>query len=200
MGKGKDEIWAIVLAAGESSRMKSPKMVLPFGSKTIIETVVDNVTLPAIAGIIVVTGGWKDEVMKVLEKYSVLFCYNHGYKAGMFSSVLKGIESLPASATAFMIMPGDQPMIGKKTIEEVVSASCRSGKGISLPVSDGRRGHPVVVVRKYRDELLSMQHGNTFRDFISSHNDDICEVPADNSVLRDIDTHADYIEELKLMN
>jgi len=55
-------IWAIILAAGESKRMKVPKMLLPFHGKTMIEKVVENVAGSEVFRTLVVVGSFRDEI------------------------------------------------------------------------------------------------------------------------------------------
>ena len=64
-------ISAIVLAAGESKRMGSPKMLLPFGNKTVVETVIENTMAAGIEDVMVVLGSESDEIMKVTGKYPI---------------------------------------------------------------------------------------------------------------------------------
>jgi molybdenum cofactor cytidylyltransferase len=196
--EGKGEIWAIVLAAGEAKRMQAPKMVLPFGEQTIIETVIESASVPLADKIIVVTGGWKDEVMNVLGKRDFIIVTNENYKLGMFSSVQAGIKRLPVSASAFMILHGDMPMVGQGIVNKLTEAFSSSGKGIAIPVYGGRRGHPVLISTKFSDELLAMRPDRTLRDFMDAHEDEILEAESSSEVLRDIDTREDYYEELKL--
>jgi molybdenum cofactor cytidylyltransferase len=198
MTEKSDEIWAIVLAAGESRRMGEPKMVMPFGGNTIIETVIENATLPQIHKIIIVTGGWKEEVMNVLKKKDFVIITNENYKSGMFSSVQAGIRGLPESASAFMILHGDMPMVGQGVVNKLTEAFSRSGKGIAIPVYEGRRGHPVLISMRFHDELLAMSPDMALRDFMEVRAGDILEVESSPEVLRDIDTREDYYKELKL--
>ncbi|MCX6566399.1 MAG: NTP transferase domain-containing protein, partial [Candidatus Aminicenantes bacterium] len=64
-------IWAVVLAAGKSERMGSPKMLLPFGRKTLIEKVVAGVMKFRIDGILVVLGARRAEIERLLRAYPV---------------------------------------------------------------------------------------------------------------------------------
>ena len=76
------EIWAIILAAGESKRMKSPKMLLPVEGKTLIGKVIENVLESEIDKVVVVTGAYREEIEKITDSLSVLHCYNDNYKDG----------------------------------------------------------------------------------------------------------------------
>jgi molybdenum cofactor cytidylyltransferase len=55
-------IWAMILAAGVSRRMGQPKLLLPFGEKTIIETVVDSVVSSNVDGTLVVLGSEREKI------------------------------------------------------------------------------------------------------------------------------------------
>lgn len=79
------EIWAIILAAGESKRMGSPKMLLPFMGITIIENVIANVSGSKVDNIMVVLGADRDSIVKLIRTKAVNYCYNENYKDGMLS-------------------------------------------------------------------------------------------------------------------
>jgi len=84
-------IWAIVLAAGESRRMGSPKMLLPYNDATVIEQVINNLLDADIDRVVVVLGANREEIMQVTRSYDVFHCYNEDYKDGMLSSVKCGV-------------------------------------------------------------------------------------------------------------
>ena len=58
-----NNIWAIILAAGESKRMKVPKMLLSFNGKTMIEKVIGNVISSEVFNTLVVLGSFRDEIL-----------------------------------------------------------------------------------------------------------------------------------------
>ena len=65
------EIWAIILAAGESKRMGLPKMLLTFNGRTMIENVIANVSESKVGKIIVVLGAHRDALVKLISKLPV---------------------------------------------------------------------------------------------------------------------------------
>jgi molybdenum cofactor cytidylyltransferase len=88
-------ISAIILAAGQSRRMGQPKMLLPWGQLTVIEEVIRTFMGAGIEDILVVTGGTKELVEKVIEPYPVQKIYNSNYEAGeMLSSLQLGLRAL----------------------------------------------------------------------------------------------------------
>jgi molybdenum cofactor cytidylyltransferase len=192
------EIWAIVLAAGESKRMGSPKMLLQFKGKTIIENVVANVLGSSVNNTLIVLGPSGDEILNVIGDAPVEHCYNDNYKLGMLSSVKCGLKYLPQVSGAAIIFLGDQPMIGSEIINIVIEAYRREGKGIVIPVFDNKRGHPLLIDLKYRDEIGNLKPEEGLHILARKFADDVLEVKVHTrDILKDIDTKEDYINELK---
>jgi molybdenum cofactor cytidylyltransferase len=193
------EIWAVVLAAGESKRMGSPKMLLPFKGKTVIETVVEKISDSQIENIHVVLGAGKDEIIKLIEKLPVKYCFNENYQQGMHSSVICGIKSIPDDFKAMMVFLGDQPMITADTINQVLSAYKKTGKGLVMPVFKGKRGHPLLIDRKYTYDIENLISEGGLRNLATKFPEEVYEVNVNASeILRDIDTKEDYLNEIKL--
>jgi len=190
-------IVAIVLAAGESKRMGSPKMLLDFGGKSMIERVIDNVICPEIENVLVVLGAYSDEIKKRLEKQPVMFCYNDNYKEGMLTSVQYGIRSLPPYTEAVLVFQGDQPFIKNEIIVELVKAYRFSGKGIIMPVHDGKRGHPLLIDKKYFGIVDTLNSSDGLRSLSGLYPEDVLTVATEEpGILRDFDT----IEEYNMLN
>jgi molybdenum cofactor cytidylyltransferase len=191
-----ERISAIVLAAGESRRMGTPKMILPFRGGTIISTVINNIFASGIKNVIAVLGANRSEVLKEIETLHVKHCYNRNYRQGMLSSVKCGFIHLPDDFQAALVFPGDQPMIGPGVINIVINAYLQTGKGIVIPVFERQRGHPLLVDSKYRDEILHLEGPEGLRELALRHPDDVLEAETgDPLILKDIDTIEDYLNE-----
>jgi len=190
-------VTAIVLAAGESSRMKKPKLLLPYKGKPMIRTIVDTITQSKVQETFVVLGAGHEKIMDALTGSSVTFCTNKNYKKGMLSSIQTGLESLPDHSEACMILLGDQPMITPEIIDAIIDAYNHTQKGIVLPVFENRRGHPVLIDRKYWSRIDSIDPKVGLRDLIWKIPDDIAEVGVDEEgIINDIDTREDYEYEI----
>lgn len=198
--KSMKDIWAIILAAGESKRMDSPKMLLPFGMSTIIERVIENVAASDVDKTLVVLGSSGDEILKRIESTSVKHCFNESYKEGMLSSVKCGFRNLPEKYEAAMVVPGDFPGIGPHVMNMLISSLRQSRKKIFIPLFGNRRGHPILISFDLRDEILGLDPGKGLRELMEIRPDEVLEVGiSDPSVIRDIDTMEDYNNELKLI-
>jgi len=191
------EIWAIILAAGESKRMGSPKMLLPFMGITIIENVIANVSGSKVDNIMVVLGADRDSIVKLIRTKAVNYCYNENYKDGMLSSVVCGFRNIPIDHSAVLVFQGDQPLITPKAINSVIEVYLSSGKGIVIPVYKCKRGHPILIDRKYRDEIQKLNPAEGLRSLALKYSDDVLEVNTDVAgILRDFDTYDEYKDEI----
>jgi molybdenum cofactor cytidylyltransferase len=186
-------IWAVVLAAGESRRMGTQKLLLPFRETTVVEAVVRTALASRVGRALAVLGADRDAIRAKLEPCGVDIAINEDFARGMLSSVQAGFRALPADAEAAVVMLGDQPFLPARVIDAVVRAYEESRKGIVIPVHKGRRGHPVLVDLKYRDEVLGLDPADGLRQLIRAHPDDILEVEVGCAdILRDMDTPEDY--------
>jgi molybdenum cofactor cytidylyltransferase len=186
-------IVGIVLSAGESKRMGTPKQLLPWGKTFILQQVIDNATASRLGKILLVLGSHADEIArKITISSKTNIVVNHDFKAGMGSSVKCGVKNAPTGTEAFMLLLGDQPFISPAIIDRVLDDYRKSSHGIVIPVYNGKRGHPVIFDVKYKPELLAISaHGA--RIVMNNHLPDILEVHLEApEILTDIDTPQDY--------
>jgi molybdenum cofactor cytidylyltransferase len=191
-------IVGIILAAGESKRMGTPKQLLPWGKTIILQQVIENADTSQLGQVLVVLGHRAGEIAgKITVSSKTRILVNQDFRDGMSSSVKCGIKNAPADAEAFMLLLGDQPLISTNVIDKLID-SYRAGRhGIVIPVYDGHRGHPVILDLRYGEELLSIRDQGA-REVINKHTQDIFEVCVDSpNVLNDIDTPQDYQEAKK---
>ena len=191
-------IWAMILAAGESKRMGKPKLLLPFGEKTIIEAVIDNIIQSKVEKNLVVLGSGWEKIKEKIKHLPLKIIVNPYFTRGMLSSVQLGFQALPKNTQAVLVVLGDQPAVSSAIINEIVDAFKRTRKGIVLPVYKNNRGHPVLIDMKYRDEVGNLSPDIGLRALVYNHPEDILEVEVGTPIiLRDIDDIEDYKRGLK---
>lgn len=188
------KIAGIVLAAGESNRMGYPKMILPWAKTTVIEQIIIILQKANLNDILVVTGGWKDEVESALGGYQVRTIFNPKFKeGGMISSVQVGIKGLNPEFDAAMITLGDQPYIKLEVVTSILNTYLDTRSLLVVPSYEMRRGHPWLVDKILWREILELGKNYTLRDFLNRNQDLINYVPVNTStILLDIDTPEDY--------
>ena len=192
-------ICAIVLAAGLSSRMGAQKLLLPFGGKTVIAHIVDQLLASTVDEVYVVVGHHAERISAELSDRVVSILNNPNYKSGMLSSVRCGLRNLPEKCRDVMVVLGDQPSVTTELIDRMLKSFAATEKSILVPLYKGRRGHPILFSSLYRDEILT-QHGEVgLRGLLHGHSDDIFELAVPTaSVLCDMDCPEDYRRELGL--
>jgi len=184
----------VVLAAGESKRMNFPKMLLLLNGRTMIETVIEKISESQVDKIMVVTGAYRDEIEEAAGNFQIQLCHNEKYKDGMLSSVKCAFRSIPAEARQVLVFPGDKPLITPEVINLLIDACKREKKGIIIPVYQGKRGHPILIDMKYRDEITRLAPEEGLRSLARHFQDDVLEVETgDPGVINDIDTYDDYV-------
>jgi len=193
-------ICAIVLAAGRSSRMGVQKLLLPFGSKTVIAHIADQLTASSVDEVHVVVGCQGKRVSRELSSRPVSIVNNSNYKSGMLSSVRCGLQAMAQQCRVVLVVLGDQPSVTTKLIDQMLQTFDSTEKQILVPLYQGKRGHPIIFSAAYRKEILT-HYGNVgLRGLLYAHKDDIFELSVTASgVLSDMDYPQDYQRELALL-
>ena len=186
-------ISAVLLAAGESRRMGSFKQLLTLAGKTFVECCADNLLASRAGEVVVVTGHREAEVRLAMGNRAVRFAHNPDYRSGMSSSIKRGIAALSDYARACLIALVDQPQIGADVFNLAIETYLTEQALIVLPTFEGRRGHPIVLDLKLKDEILNMDPDQGLRQVVNSHRDQTRFVEVSSEVvLLDFDTPEDY--------
>lgn len=187
-------IGAVVLAAGLSTRMGTPKLLLPWGQTTIIEQTIHNLLMAGVADIVIVTGGYRKEIETLMASQPVRFVFNPQFDNGeMLISFQAGLQNLRPETCATLMVLGDQPHIPPDVIQQVAREFTLTGHGIIFPSYNQRRGHPWLVERSYWSEIIHLKPPQTLRDFMHDHTDAIQYIVTNHlEILQDLDTPEDY--------
>jgi molybdenum cofactor cytidylyltransferase len=182
---------AMILAAGRSTRMGGPnKLLAELGGKPLVRIVTEQALASRAQGVIVVTGHQADDVQKALHGLKVTFAHNPDFAEGLAGSVKAGIAAVPNSADGAVICLGDMPLIEARLIDRMIESFAPDrGNLIVVPVSDGRRGNPVLWSRRFFNELMTLDGDIGARHLIAKHGEAVAEVPVEgHSAFLDIDT------------
>lgn len=190
-------VTAVVLAAGLSTRMGRPKLVLPWGATTVIGQVVITLRDAGMGEIIVVTGGARVEVEAALRDVSgsvVRTVYNPRYaEDDMLISLRAGMGEMDDKPAAMLVALGDQPQIEQEVVRGLMDAYQPGRQPLVIPSFHMRSGHPWIIDRSLWSDILSTPPGLTMRDFLKAHHDQILYLPVEtDSILHDLDTPEDY--------
>jgi molybdenum cofactor cytidylyltransferase len=188
---GNRNVAAVILAAGRSTRMGGPnKLLAELGGKTLVRIVTEQALASKASDVIVVTGHQADQVEKALGGLKVKFVRNGDFADGLASSVKAGIAAVPAEADGAVVCLGDMPLIDAHLIDRLVEAFAPDrGNLIAVPVSNGRRGNPVLWSRRFFGELMTLDGDIGARHLIARHGEAVVEVAVEgHGAFLDIDT------------
>jgi molybdenum cofactor cytidylyltransferase len=191
-------IAAIILAAGQSSRMGQHKLLLPLLGKPLLLHVVENALAAGCAEVLVVVGYQADAVRKLLANASVRVIDNPAYAEGQSTSMRAGIAALAPQIEAAMMLLGDQPLVKPAILQRLMQAWRDTAKPIVAPYYAGQRGNPVLFARALFPELLSVTGDQGGREVLQRHAREVEPVPiADADAAQDLDTWQEYQALLK---
>lgn len=193
-------IVAVVLSAGESSRMGSPKALLPIEGQTFIEKIVAALKQTPVARVAVILGHNAEEMKQRIEHLPVEIVINPDYKLGQLSSLQTAIRHLQTDANCdgMLVHLVDHPYIDAKLVDNMIERFYATGKLIVVPRYGAKRGHPVIFSRQLFDELLAAPMDQGAKAVVNAHRDDTLEIDTqDSGVTVDIDTPELYRHHVK---
>jgi CTP:molybdopterin cytidylyltransferase MocA len=135
------------------------KLLAELGGKPLVRIVTEQALASKAERVMVVTGHQADQVEKALRGLKVTFVRNPDFAGGLATSVKSGISAVPDKADGAVICLGDMPLIDAHLIDRLIEAFAPDrGNLIVVPVSDNRRGNPVLWSRRFFSELMAIVH------------------------------------------
>ena len=192
---------AVILAAGASTRMGSPKALLetPAG-RPFAAALVRAFAAAGVSEIVLVTGADHERVRAAVladaPPVTPRFARNPEPSRGQLSSLWVGMEAAVSEATeALLVTLVDVPMVQSATIVKVIEEWRRTRAPIVRPARGDRHGHPVMFDRAVFAELRAAPLDQGAKTVVRAHAREIVDVPvSDEGSLIDVDTPQDYEE------
>jgi molybdenum cofactor cytidylyltransferase len=194
----KSGVAAIVLAAGMSRRMGTPKQLLRIGEETILGRTLRNVRASAVSEIVLVLGHAAADVEKEISTAGVKIVHNREYQQGMGTSLRAGLAALDAETNATLVVLADQPFVRPETLNKLIACHKESRSQIVIPqiiipMYKGFRGNPVLLDRLIFPELSALSGDVGCRAIFGSHTENIRKLEVDDvGILLDIDSQEEY--------
>jgi molybdenum cofactor cytidylyltransferase len=191
-------IVAVILSAGESSRMGRPKALLPIDGVRFIEKIVTSLQATQIEKTIVVLGHNAEEMRQKISDLPVQVVINPDYKQGQLSSLTTAIRSIEAGndlerVDGILVHLVDHPYINADLVNLMIDRFYETQKLIVVPRYQDRRGHPVIFSKALFGELLAAPLDRGAKTGVHAHRDETLEIETeDQGVLIDIDTPEEY--------
>ena len=184
------QVAAILLAAGQSTRMGAFKPLLPFGNKTVIKCCIDYLRKGGVETIVVVLGHRAEDIRKRLT--GVTFAFNSDPTSEMGASIAAGVQQLPATVQATLIALSDHPAVPANVVSKLIQ-EWNEGARLIIPTWQDRGGHPVLVDLRFRRELLNASSSGGLRTLFQAYPEELKRIAVDSPfIARDMDTWDDY--------
>jgi molybdenum cofactor cytidylyltransferase len=176
----------LVLAAGGSRRLGQPKQLLPYGSGTLLEHVLDVARACPFDQLLCVVG----RELPGVDFAGASVVENPAFGAGCSSSIAAALGAVDPRAGVLVLMLGDQPGVRAESVGALLD-----GRGdaplAACAYADGR-GHPLAFARGTFGELAAMHGDKAVWKLLDRHASEVVDVPVAGPIPRDVDTWEDY--------
>jgi molybdenum cofactor cytidylyltransferase len=181
----------LILAAGESRRMGSPKALLEFQGETFLDRMIGLFSRHC-APVIAVLGAEQESVRATMRRASeALLVENPDFRFGQLSSMQCGLRAVPADADAVLFTLVDHPAVKPDTIAQLLASGERAP--LRIPRYGGRRGHPILFSKSLIPEFLALPAGSSAKEVVSRYAGEIAYLDVDDSgILADVDDPEAY--------
>jgi len=194
-------IAGIVLSAGESSRMGSPKAFLELDGESFLARTVGALREGGCDPVIVVVGSPEDPAADRIAKAAISLgartAVNPVRGSEQIDSLRRGLAAVTSTANdaelaAMVFTPVDSPDPPAEVVARLVE-EIKRGAAIAIPTFGGRRGHPLAVAGRLIPELMSGDLPEGMRTILRRHDGEVVEVATESAwILLDVDTPEDY--------
>lgn len=186
-------IGAIVLAAGQSRRMGTQKLLLPWAGQPLVAHVVDQVLASPARPVVVVVGPGGAAIAGALAGRPVTLLCNPDPASEMLPSVRCGLQALGPACLGTLVVLGDQPGVTADLVGRLIAAFRDRPASIVVPRCGDRRGHPLLLPRRFFAAVLQRYEGMGLRGLLREYPHEVVEVPIGLAeALCDLDTPDDY--------
>lgn len=182
----------MILAAGQSLRMGTPKLVLTLAGQSLLRHVIRSARESRCDEILVVLGDAADRVGQEAAAAGVRTVLNPRYREGIGTSLAAGIAALPQECEAAVVLLGDQPRVDASAINALIAAFRATGKPLVTSRYGQVRGAPTLIGRRLFEEAARLRGDQGGRPLIERHPELVADVVLDTEAARDIDTPEDY--------
>jgi|SRR4028119_2472151 molybdenum cofactor cytidylyltransferase len=187
-------IGLIILAAGASTRMGTPKQLLLYRGRSFVHYITEVAIASVCQPIAVVLGANAEQIKPEISQLPVQIVENQQWAEGMSSSIRVGLEAVLAgnqNIEAVAIALCDQPFVSSRTLDRIVEGFHLTSKPIVASEYAGTLGVPVLFSRPLFSKLMDLKNTEGAKQLIKKHIHEVCSVPFPEGAI-DIDTPEDY--------
>jgi len=187
-------IGLVVLAAGASRRLGTPKQLLSFQQKPLLQHVLDQTQEYTFSTKVLVLGAFAEQILESVDPISFHVIINEQWAAGMASSLRAGVTQALVDCPNLehlLFLLSDQPFVSSELIQSLITTHIQHDKLITACRYQGQLGVPAIFEKSLFPELLQLQGDRGANALIQAYGDRVGEVAFKLGSF-DVDTEEDY--------
>jgi molybdenum cofactor cytidylyltransferase len=185
-------IGLVLLAAGGSSRMGSPKQLLPYNGQPLVRHAARIALSSRCSPVIIVVGSAASQVRGALAELPIEIIENQRWTEGMGTSIIAGVTAARERGLAGVILAlADQPLVTSAVYDRLIDAQAESGQPVVASEYAETAGVPALFMASFFDHLLALKPTEGCKGLILAHPADALRIPCPEAET-DIDTREDY--------
>jgi molybdenum cofactor cytidylyltransferase len=188
------DIGALILAAGQSSRLGRPKQILGFRGKSLLRRMADAASDAKCSPVVVVLGSDAKLVREELNQTSAKIVENENWQRGIGTSIRAGVRYLIANAPsldAILLLVCDQPFVDARLIKRAIKLREKTNKPIVASGYSDTLGVPALFDRSCFGELIALRDDSGAKPIILRDPERVAQFSFPEGAI-DIDTTEDY--------
>ncbi len=193
------QVWAILLAAGESSRMGRLKALLPWRETTLLEYQLHSLLEAGLHQVVVVLGHDGDRLKPIVDSVDgASWALNPDYLQGKTTSLKTGVAALAGQQVSdVLLLNVDQPRPAD-TVRNLLERHLASPCLITIPTHGGKGGHPILISARLLPELAEIEEESQgLKAVVRRHAEATERIELDDpAILLDLNTPEQYREAL----
>jgi molybdenum cofactor cytidylyltransferase len=183
-------VTGLVLAAGGSKRLGTPKQLLPYASGTLLDHVLSTARACEFDQLVCVIGGSAEEIRERVDLRGTDIVENQDFGEGCSSSIAAALTTVDPRAGVLVLMLGDQPGVTPQTIKALLAG--RNDAPLAACAYQNGRGHPLAFARSTFPDLRALHGDKGVWKLLDRAGDQVVDVPVPGPIPRDVDTDEDY--------
>jgi len=187
-----DRLYAVVLAAGASTRFGSPKQLVRIGGRPLLHAVVTRAAEVTGNALVVVLGSDAARLAPLLKHSPGSIVINRHWREGLASSIRAGVASLPSTCAGVLLVLADQAAITTDDLKRLAGTWRRRPRCIAAALYAGTTGAPAVFPRSTFTELAALRGDRGAQSILRRSADRVVRVPMPAAEL-DLDTPEDLL-------
>ncbi len=188
-------VYAVVLAAGASSRLGRPKQLLTWRNRYLLEHAIEHADALLTGRVVVVLGAHSEAIQAAADLDNVVLAYNPDWREGIASSIRAGVDALPALAEAALLLLCDQPMIGREQLQRLLEAWRNEPSRIVASHYNNSVGVPALFPAVYFAALRELRGDRGAKSLLLDRRQTLIEIP-----LRQAEWDIDVMDDFNHLN